>query len=173
MRKVVVDLKESGVVQRAVLGISFRAIDQQFIDEMGEMTGIDAVGGLYVASVTAEGAASEAGIRKGDIITSIEGIAMNDSATLLEQIGMRRPGDKVDITVRRGDKTLKLTATLQNRAGNTALLKREFDFFSATHFSNLASAAASSNAPFLTPSSRCFFIRTPCFERSDFAVSDG
>lgn len=125
VRKVVVDLKESGVVQRAVLGISFRAIDQQFIDEMGEMTGIDAVGGLYVASVTAEGAASEAGIRKGDIITSIEGIAMNDSATLLEQIGMRRPGDKVDITIRRGDKTLKLTATLQNRAGNTALLKRE------------------------------------------------
>ena len=123
VRKIVVDLKESGVVQRAVLGLSFRAIDQQFVDQMGEQTGIDTIGGIYVASVAEDGAASKAGIRKGDVITHIEDVEINDNATLLEQIGKRRPGDKVRITIRRGDKPSTLLVTLQNRAGETTLLE--------------------------------------------------
>lgn len=125
VRKVVVDLKESGVVQRAVLGVSFRAIDQQFVDEAGEATGITEIGGMYVASVVDGGAASEAGIRKGDVIMAIDGIEVNDTAIFLEQIGKRRPGDKVTLTVRRGDKELSLKATLQNKVGKTSLLERE------------------------------------------------
>lgn len=125
VRKVVVDLKESGVVQRAVLGVSFRAIDQQFVDEAGEATGITEIGGMYVASVVDGGAASEAGIRKGDVIMAIDGIEVNDTAIFLEQIGKRRPGDKVTLTVRRGDMELSLKATLQNKVGKTSLLERE------------------------------------------------
>lgn len=125
VRKVVVDLKESGVVQRAVLGISFRAIDQQFIDEAGEYTGIDRIGGIYVASVSDGGAASEAGIRKGDVILRIAGVEVNDSAVLLEQIGKRRPGDKIRLDIRRGDREMSIDVTLQNRAGETTLLAKE------------------------------------------------
>ena len=55
VRKVVVDLKEYGVVRRALLGLAFRPIDQNFIDQMGEETGIEELGGVYVASVS-EGA---------------------------------------------------------------------------------------------------------------------
>ena len=123
--KVVVDLKESGVVQRAVLGISFSAVDQQFIDKMGEESGIKKIGGIYVASVSEDGAASKAGIRKGDVITSIEGVAVNDSATLLEQIGKRRPGDKVKVEFERGGKSQSVVVTLQNKSGETKLLSRE------------------------------------------------
>ena len=125
VRKVVVDLKESGVVQRAVLGISFRAIDQQFVDEAGELTGIDKIGGIYVVSVSDGGAASEAGIRKGDVITHLDGIELNDSAIFLEQIGKRRPGDKVRLDLRRGEKELSVVATLQNKAGETTLLAKD------------------------------------------------
>jgi Do/DeqQ family serine protease len=121
--KVVVDLKESGVVQRAVLGLSFRAVDQQFIDQMGEQTGISRIGGIYVASVAEDGAASKAGIRKGDVITHIEGVEINDNATLLEQIGKRRPGDKVRIRFIRDGREASVVATLQNRAGETSLLE--------------------------------------------------
>lgn len=123
--KVVVDLKESGVVQRAVLGVSFRAVDQQFIDELGEQTGINKLGGVYVASVVEDGAASKAGIRKGDVIISIEGVAVNDSATLLEQIGKRRPGDKVKVVYERDGKSANVVVTLQNKSGETKLLSRE------------------------------------------------
>ena len=125
VRKVVMDLKESGVVQRAVLGISYRAVDQMFIDEMGEHTGIDKVGGIYIASVVEDGAASKAGLRKGDVITKVGSVEVNDSAIFLEQIGKRRPGDSIDIELRRGDRVIKTTATLQNRAGETSLLAKE------------------------------------------------
>lgn len=125
VRKVVVDLKESGVVQRAVLGVSFRAIDQQFIDEMGEETGIKTIGGVYVASVVDEGSAAKAGIRKGDVIRSIEGVKINDSATLLEQIGKRRPGDKIKVNVERNGKSHTLDVTLQNKSGQAKLLTAE------------------------------------------------
>ena len=125
VRKVVMDLRELGVVQRAVLGISFRAIDQQFVDEAGEYTGIDKIGGIYVASVAEDGAASKAGIRKGDVITKVGGVEVNDSAIFLEQIGKRRPGDKVDIELRRGDKSIKTNVTLQNRSGETTLLAKD------------------------------------------------
>ena len=125
VRKVVVDLKESGVVQRAVLGISYRAVDQKFIDQEGEHTGIDKIGGIYVASVVEDGAASKAGIRKGDVITKVNGTKVNDSAIFLEQIGKRRPGDNIDIELRRGQKIITTSATLQNRAGETSLLGKE------------------------------------------------
>lgn len=125
VRKVVVDLKESGVVQRAVLGISFRAIDQQFIDEFGDDSDIKEIGGIYVASVAEGGAASEAGLRKGDVILSVDGVAVNDSATFLEQIGKRRPGDEITLKLRRGEKEITTKATLQNKAGETSLLSPE------------------------------------------------
>ncbi|MBR2436872.1 MAG: trypsin-like peptidase domain-containing protein [Alistipes sp.] len=125
VRKVVVDLKESGVVQRAVLGISFRAIDQQFIDELGDDSDIKEIGGIYVASVSEGGSASEAGLRKGDVILSVDGVAVNDSATFLEQIGKRRPGDEITLRLRRGEKEITTKATLQNKAGETSLLSPE------------------------------------------------
>jgi S1-C subfamily serine protease len=91
---------------------------------MGEITGIDSVGGIYVASVSEGGAASEAGIRKGDIITALDGVATTDSAIFLEQIGKRRPGDKVSMELRRGGKDVRVTVTLQNKAGETTLLAK-------------------------------------------------
>lgn len=141
--KVVVDLKESGVVQRAVLGVSFRAVDQQFIDQMGESTGIKKIGGVYVASVADGGAALKAGIRKGDVITSIDGVEVNDSATLLEQIGKRRPGDKVNVAFEREGKSDMTTVTLQNRSGETKLLSREDTDVSELLGGKFATASAS------------------------------
>ena len=77
---------------------------------------------MYVASVTEGGAASEAGIRKGDVILSIDGTDVSDTAIFLEQISKRRPGDNVTLTVRRGAKQLDITVTLKNKAGDTSLL---------------------------------------------------
>lgn len=75
-------------------------VDQDFIDNMGEETGISELGGAYVSSVVEGGSASEAGIRKGDVILDIDGVKINDNATLSEQIGRRRPNDKVKLSVK-------------------------------------------------------------------------
>ena len=125
VKKVVVDLKQYGVVQRALLGIGFQVIDQTFIDHMGEETGIKEIGGIYVGSVEEGGAASEAGIRKGDIITHIDGVEVNDAGTLRERIARHSPNDKVKISVKRADKVKLFEVTLRNKAGKTELLTKE------------------------------------------------
>ena len=125
VRKVVVDLKEYGVVQRAMLGIMFRPVDQDFLDTEGKELGIDQIGGVYVASVVEGGSASEAGIRKGDVILEIDGLKINDAATLQEQIARHRPNDKVKLSVKRGGDVKQFDVTLRNKAGKTELITRE------------------------------------------------
>ena len=122
VRKVVSDLKEYGVVQRALLGITYRYIDQEFVDTMGEETGIKSVGGVYVASVVEGGAASEAGLRKGDVITTIDGVEIDAPTKLAEQIGKHRPNDKIKIFVKRGENVKHFEVTLRNKAGKAELL---------------------------------------------------
>lgn len=125
VRKVVVDLKEFGVVQRALLGIQFRPVDQDFIDKEGKELGIKELGGAYVAGVVEGGSASEAGIRKGDIIVDIDGIKITEASTLQEQIAKRRPNDKIHLSVKRDGKVKQFEVTLRNKAGKTELITRE------------------------------------------------
>lgn len=125
VRKVVMDLKEYGVVQRAMLGISFRLVDPSFLDSEGKDLGIDELGGVYVASVLDGGAASEAGIRKGDIILDIDGVKLEQASTLQEQVAKHRPNDKVNLSVKRDGKVKQMEVTLRNKAGKTELLTRE------------------------------------------------
>ena len=125
VRKVVFDLKEYVVVQRAMLGIMFRPVDQDFLDSEGKELGIKELGGIYVASVVEGGSASEAGIRKGDIILSIDGVKVNDSATVQELIARRRPNDKVKISVKRDGDVKQIDVTLRNKAGKTELITKE------------------------------------------------
>ena len=124
VRKVVNDLREYGIVQRALLGISYRYIDQDFIDQLGKETGIKEVGGVYVASVSEGGSASEAGLRKGDVITEIDGVKIVAPTTLTEQIGKHRPNDKVSLVVKRGDKVKHFEVVLRNKAGKAELLTK-------------------------------------------------
>ncbi len=124
VKKVVTDLKEFGVVQRAMLGVSFTPINQEFIDSKGKELGIKEVGGVYVASVQEGSAASEAGIRKGDIITDIDGVKLTEKVNLQEQIGKHRPNDKVKITVKRDGSVKHFDVTLRNRAGKAELLSK-------------------------------------------------
>ena len=117
VRKVVVDLKEYGVVQRALLGIRYRAIDDQFIEQLGEELGIKKTGGLYVDEVVEGSAAEEAGLRKGDIITAIDGTKTNDASTLTEKMAQRRPNDKITLSYNRNGIDKKVEVTLKNKVG--------------------------------------------------------
>ena len=125
VRKVVVDLKEFGVVQRALLGVQFRVVDQDFLDTEGKELGIKDLGGAYVAAVVEGGAASEAGIRKGDVILDIDGVKIVEPSTLQEQIAKRRPNDTVKLSVKRDGKVKQFDVTLRNKAGKTELVTKE------------------------------------------------
>ncbi len=125
VKKVVCDLKEFGVVQRAILGISFRMVDQDFIDQMGKELGVKELGGAYVLQIVEGGSASEAGIRKGDIITAIDGRKVESGSNLQEFIAKHRPNDRVTLTIKRDGQVKQIECTLRNKAGKTELLSKK------------------------------------------------
>ncbi len=126
VRKVATDLKEFGVVQRAMLGISYTTITDEFLEERGADLDIKESGGAYVASVQDGGAASEAGIREGDIIVEIDGVTLGAKVNLQEIIGKHRPGDKVKIVVKRGSSLKHFAVILRNKAGKAEAVTREY-----------------------------------------------
>ena len=117
--KVVADLREFGVVQRAVLGVQIRDIDDAFAKEKK----LETLNGAYVAEVQSGSAAAKAGIKEGDIITAVNGVNVNSVAQLQEQVGRYRPGDNIEVTIKRKDKVQTLTIELKNRSGNTDIVK--------------------------------------------------
>ncbi|MBR1630534.1 MAG: Do family serine endopeptidase, partial [Paludibacteraceae bacterium] len=122
--KVVADLKQYGTVQRAVLGVQIQDIDAQLAQDEH----LETLDGVYVAGVQDLSSAAAAGIKKGDVITSVDQKKVTSSAELQEQIGRHRPGDKVSISVLRGKDTVNFTLELRNSQGTTDMLSKPADF---------------------------------------------
>jgi len=110
-----------GVVQRAYLGVSIADVTPELAKEMK----LDATQGVYLSEVVDNGAAKKAGMEKGDVIVGAGGKTIKRSSELLEVIGSRRPGDKLDVTVLRDGKSKTFNVTLRNREGNTDVVKKE------------------------------------------------
>jgi putative serine protease PepD len=70
------------------------------------------VTGAGIGSVAAGGPAAAAGLKKGDVVTAVDGKKITGSSDLVAAIAARAPGDRIDLTVHRGSSTLTLTATL-------------------------------------------------------------
>lgn len=121
VRKVAADLRDYGTVQRAYIGVNIRELDNQLADDAG----INDLLGVYVADVTENGAAKEAGLKAGDVILKVEDVAVNSTSALLEVIGQHNPGDKVNLLVRRNNKDMNFNVVLKNREGSTSLTKRD------------------------------------------------
>lgn len=117
--KVIADLKEYGTVQRAVLGIGYREIDS----ELAKEENLEVQEGIYVGEVYNRSAAMEAGIKEGDVITSINGVKIKNGAMLSEQLSKYRPGDKIKIGLLRGKESKTVSLTLKNSQGNTEITK--------------------------------------------------
>jgi len=81
--------------------------------------------GVYVSEVNDGSAAKDAGILKGDIITSINKITVNTTSELLEQVSRYRPGEKIAVGVSREGNDKTFNVTLRNREGNTSIVKSE------------------------------------------------
>lgn len=121
VKKVIEDIRNYGEIQRAYLGISFQEIDSKLAEEKG----LSEVKGIYVQDVLEDGAASKAGIKQGDVIVSVNDVQTNSKAALLETIGTQRPGDKVRVMVMRDNKLKEFNVVLENRSGNTDIVKKD------------------------------------------------
>ncbi|MET3962141.1 putative serine protease PepD [Marmoricola sp. OAE513] len=72
--------------------------------------------GALVRSIEKDGAADKAGLKAGDVITKVNSDLIDGSESLIATIRGHRPGEAVELTVLRGGKTQKITATLGSDA---------------------------------------------------------
>ena len=126
MNKVVDDLKKYGTVQRAVIGIQGQDV-KNYVDaqkDKGKDVDLGTMEGIYVAKVSEESAAEEAGLKTGDVIVAVDGKSVSKMAELQEILAQKRPGDKVSLTYLRDNKKSTKTVTLKNEQGNTKVVQK-------------------------------------------------
>ncbi len=121
VQKVVSDIRQYGVVQRALLGVKIKDIDSKLAKEQKLKT----LEGAYVEEVNNQSAAKSAGIKEGDVINNVNGVPVKSRAEVQEQVGRYRPGDKITVTVVRGDSEEKLKVELKNSQGNYGVVSSQ------------------------------------------------
>ena len=126
MNKVVDDLKQYGNVQRAMIGIQGGSV-KDYIDNLKdqdkEVKDFGTMEGIYIAKVVEDGAAEAAGLKEGDVITTVDNQKVKTMGELQGLLAKKRPGDKVTITYLRDKKKHNATLTLKNEQGNTKVVK--------------------------------------------------
>lgn len=121
VKKIISDVVKFGTVQRAYLGIQYPR--ENLTEEQKNLNGIKEGEGVFVLEVTKDGAAEAAGIKKGDVITKVNGFNVTSGPEMVGQIATLRPGDKVPLTYVRDGKEVNINVTLRNSTGTTEVVK--------------------------------------------------
>jgi Do/DeqQ family serine protease len=107
-RSIMDQLLKYGSVKRGLLGVNIYSLTP----DMAKSLNIAGTQGVLVSQVTEGSAAANAGIKPGDVITSINGQSIKSNGELRNSIGLSRVGDKLDVALVRDRKPIHLTATI-------------------------------------------------------------
>jgi len=121
VKKVTNDLIQYGRTQKAYLGVNIAEVDAKVADYIG----VNQTKGIYVASVSKDGAAYHGGIVQGDILLRVNDKEINTLPELNEIMAQHSPGEKITITYEREQKIKETQVTLLNKNGNTEVILPE------------------------------------------------
>ena len=107
-RTVVEQLINSGQVRRGQLGITVLRIPSEEAARLGVTQGP----GVVVYEVQPGSAADRAGLRRGDVITALNGAPVTEPNSFRNQIASTPPGSEITLTVRRNGQDQQVRATL-------------------------------------------------------------
>jgi Do/DeqQ family serine protease len=110
MVKVVVAAAKGGVkqVRRPWTGATLQAVSRDIADSLG----LDRPAGAIVSDLVANGPAAEAGMKRGDVITAVDGQPVDDPEGFGYRIATKPLGGTAKVTVMRGGKTEQLALKL-------------------------------------------------------------
>ncbi len=126
VKSVIAQLRDKGTVTRGWIGVQIQPVTPDIAESMG----LKQATGALVSEPQPDSPAVKAGIQSGDVITSVDGMAVHDARELARRIGTMAPGASVKLgLIRKGDeKTVTLTlGTLPNekQADNAPQNQRE------------------------------------------------
>ncbi len=106
-KNVIAQLKDKGHVTRGWLGVQIQPVTSEVADALG----LKQAGGALVAEPQSGSPAAKAGVKAGDVITSVDGSKIKDSRELAQKIGTMSPGSSVELGVIRdgNQQTIKVT----------------------------------------------------------------
>jgi len=107
--KIAKDLIEYGTVQRAYLGVQIASVTVERAKELG----LRSVYGVEIVNALENGAASNAGIKKGDVVLSINNKPVMAYNELQAKIAEYRPGDEISVSVWSEKQLVTLNVILQ------------------------------------------------------------
>lgn len=111
VQRIVADLKTSGTVTRGFLGVQIESLS----DEAAQALGLPNSNGAIVTDVIAGSPAERAGIKRGDVVLKINGIAVKDNRDLSRRIAALQAGETATFTIWRDNKTLTISVTIAKR----------------------------------------------------------
>ncbi|MEZ6022033.1 MAG: PDZ domain-containing protein [Hyphomonadaceae bacterium] len=100
-------------VIRPWLGARLQGVTQ----DLARSLGLPRPQGVLVTDLYPRSAGERAGLRNGDVILQVSGIDVNDEGGVRYQFATQRPGSRVPLTVRRGERTITLTASAEAPPG--------------------------------------------------------
>jgi len=106
--KVADQLRTTGKVQHGRLGVGIQPLNMQ----LAQSFGLPDTNGALVGSVEKDSPAEKAGLKSGDVIRKVDGIAMNDTTDVTSRIGNSAPGTKLALEVWRDGRTTTVNATV-------------------------------------------------------------
>lgn len=115
-RHVMNALKADGRVRRSRLGVTVQPVTS----DLAESLGLSQVAGAIVSGVESGSAADRAGVKRGDVISSFNGLPVFDSNSLRNRVAQSTPGASVSLVVVRDGKDRTLTVKLDEAPGSTS-----------------------------------------------------
>ena len=112
-RSVMDQLIRFGSVKRGQLGVTLAPVTQ----DIAQALGLPGPSGALVTQVLRDSAAARAGIRAGDVVTTLNGRTVKSSAEFRNAIGLLRVGDKVDVGLLREGRAVKVSAVVADPSG--------------------------------------------------------
>jgi serine protease DegQ len=110
-RQVMEGLVKDGQVTRGWIGVQPRDLDPEFAQSFK----LPINEGVLITGVLQDGPASSAGMKPGDVVTSIAGTPVRNTAQLMNAVAALKPRSETLFAVQRGDKSLELKVTVAQR----------------------------------------------------------